>query len=115
MRALWPFLGGFIGAAIIAGVVSSVGLRRWYDRHPSIRYASSPLEARRPEINLSAVPIGGDFGGLLVMAGCVVLVLMGLPSLGWYFARSMLCAAGVAAALIFWRRAHPAGRPMRIA
>lgn len=106
LHALWPFFGTFITGAVVAGVIFSVYLRRWHDRHPAV-HARATTDFRRPEINFSALPIGGDPAGLLVTGGCLALVLVGLPPLRWYFAGAMICAVVTAAALIAWRRAHP--------
>ncbi len=109
LHALWPFFGTFIAGTLAAGLPLSIVLRRWHDDHPA--RVCSRADSRRPEINISAVPIGGDLGGLLVTLGCVALVLVGLPPLRWYFASAMVCAVAAATVLVAWRRAHP-GRTM---
>ena len=103
--AMWPFFGSFIAGTLVLGLLLGIVMRRWHDAHPASGY--SPADSKRPEINFSAIPIGGDLGGLLVTGGCVALVLVGLPPLRWYFASAMICAVAAAATLIAWRRTHP--------
>jgi disulfide bond formation protein DsbB len=113
LHALWPFFGTFIAGAVAAGLILSVYMRRWHDRHPAT-HPRPITDSRRPEINFSALPIGGDPAGLLVTGGCVALVLVGLPPLRWYFAASMVCAVAAAAALIAWRRRQPAAATIHV-
>ncbi len=114
LRAMWPFFGGFIIGTLAFGLLLSIVMRRWHDRHPATAYVSGRAPSKFPEINFSALPIGGDLGGLLVTAGCVALLLVGLPALRWYFAAAMICAVGGAMALVAWRRIHPARPPIHI-
>jgi hypothetical protein len=101
--ATWPFFGTFTVSALIVGLLMSVTMRSWHRDHPST--VAVPDRRVRSEINLAAIPVGGDIGGLIFAAGSVI-ILLGLPQLRWFLVASMACAALFAAALIAWRR-HP--------
>ena len=59
-----------------------------------------------PEINMSSIRVGGDLGGLIFAAGCVAILLVGVPGLRWFIGLSLLLAVAFAAAVINWRRTH---------
>ena len=64
------------------------------------------MKSRLPEINLSAIRVGGNLGGLIFAAGAVVILLVGIPGLRWFIGLSLLLACVLAAAVIVWRRSH---------
>ena len=64
------------------------------------------MRSRLPEINMSAIRVGGNLGGLIFAAGAVVILLVGIPGLRWFIGLSLLLACGLAAAVIVWRRSH---------
>jgi hypothetical protein len=99
--AIWSMFGWFVLAAIGGGAIMAIALRRWNTRHPSQLAASS----RRPdaEINLSSIPVAGDFGGLLFVIGAIVTVLLGLPDIRWFVLGSVVVGAVLAGALFLWR------------
>lgn len=101
-----PFFGVFVGAAAIAGGVAAVCMNAWHVRHPSV--LPSPSRARVPEINFSSVTVGGDIGGLIVVAGSVAIVIAGLPGVRWYLLGAVATGLLFAAALFAWRGLHPA-------
>ena len=59
-----------------------------------------------PEINMSSIRVGGDLGGLIVAAGCVAILLIGVPGLRWFIGLSLALATVLAGATIAWRRTH---------
>ena len=100
-----PFFGGFVGAAAIAGGVAALCMNAWHTRHPSV--LPSPARTRVPEINFSSVTVGGDVGGLLVVAGSVAIVIAGLPGVRWYLLGAVATGLLFAAALAAWRGLRP--------
>jgi len=67
----------------------------------------TPSISRRPEINFSSTPVGGDAGGLLFAVGSVVLVIVGVPGMAWYFLSAVVVGLLFAAALFTRRASHP--------
>ena len=55
-------------------------------------------EQVRPQSNISKISIGGDVGGLIVSAGLVVILLIGVPPIRWFLVVSLLL--GVVVALV---------------
>ena len=105
VAATWPFFHGFSVLAGAAGLLTSAAIRWWFNRHPS-ELATPNGMRRRPEINFSAIPIGGDAGGLILVCGCLAICLLGIPSLRVFMAGSIAFAATMAALLIGWRKHH---------
>jgi hypothetical protein len=105
---LLPAFGWFIAAAILSGVIAAIVLQRWNARHPS---AFAPIEPMTPmaeaRINMSAIPVGGDVGGLIFVVGSLVIVVLGLPDVRWFVLGSMASGAALAASLFVWRRLAP--------
>jgi hypothetical protein len=64
------------------------------------------MRGRLPEINMSAIRVGGNLGGLIFAAGAVVILLLGVPALRWFVGLSLAIAVALAAATIAWRRTH---------
>jgi hypothetical protein len=112
--ATWPFFGAFTISAIVVGLLMSVTMRSWHRDHPST--VAVPDRRVRSEINLSAIPVGGDVGGLIFAIGSVI-ILLGLPQLRWFLIASIVCASVAGAALIVWRhsRVFSSGCEMSIA
>ncbi len=92
----WPFFGGFIAGALPAGLALAIAMRAWNNRHPDA--VATPGDDRDPEINLSAIHVGGDVAGLMFAAGSVAIVLLGLPALWWFVAA--VCVGSVLVALV---------------
>jgi hypothetical protein len=61
---------------------------------------------RLPEINMSAIRVGGNLGGLIFAAGAVAILLIGVPGLRWFIGLSLALAVVLAVAVIAWRRVH---------
>ncbi len=106
----WPFFGWFSAFAVIGGVLLAITMRWWHNRHPSVLGEADPVKGmRRPEINLSSIPVAGNVGGLIFAVGSIVIVILGLPELRWFSLAAVLSGVLVAGALFAWRRAHPSG------
>jgi hypothetical protein len=92
---------------VVAACAAALMMRRWHARHP----AQLPDTARGqvPEINLSAIPVGGDVAGLMFAAGSVAVVIIGVPDMAWFFVSALACAVIVAAAVFVMRAAQTRG------
>jgi hypothetical protein len=110
----WLFFKHFIVATAIAGVCAAAVMRRWNARHPSVLPEARPGASRPrvPEINLSAIPVGGDAAGLLFASGAIAIVILGVPNMAWYFLGALGCSLLLACAL-FAARAAQAWQPLR--
>jgi hypothetical protein len=64
------------------------------------------MKGRLPEINMSAIRVGGNLGGLIFAAGAVAILLIGVPGLRWFIGLSLALAVVLAAGTIAWRRTH---------
>lgn len=101
--ATWPFFGSFTLGTLIAGIAMSLPMRSWHNDHPST--LAVPGGRPHSEINLAAIPVRGDAGGLFFAIGSVA-ILLALPQLRWFLLASVVCSAIAGAALIVWRHAH---------
>jgi hypothetical protein len=101
----WPFFGGFTALSVVVGLWTAVVLRWWYSRHPTMPVRQTSPD-RAPEINISAIRVGGDLGGLVFVAGCIAIVVVSLPPLRWFALASLAMACIYAVAMVGWRRAH---------
>jgi hypothetical protein len=99
--ATWPFFGTFTLGTLVAGFVLSVSLRSWNTDHPET--VAVPERTLRSEINMAAIPVRGDAGGLFFAIGSVA-ILLALPQLRWFLVVSMVSAALAGFALIVWRQ-----------
>ncbi|MGE0445263.1 MAG: hypothetical protein AB7P99_08535 [Vicinamibacterales bacterium] len=95
----WQFFGWFMAGTATAGIALAVALRVWNTRHPSVLRDPSQADPAAPEINLSAIHVGGDIAGLMFAVGSVIVVFLGIPQLWWYYAGVM-----VVSALVAWLR-----------
>jgi hypothetical protein len=57
-----------------------------------------------PALNIAAIHVGGDIGGLLFVAGSVAIFMIGMPAFRWFLAASILLATLMALTLVAWRR-----------
>jgi hypothetical protein len=105
--AIWPMFGWFVVAVVVSGAVAAIALRRWNTRHPSAIAPVDPL-ASRPDaqINLSSIPVAGDFGGLMFVVGSIAIVLLGFPDVRWFVLGSVAAGSVMAAGLFAWRSSH---------
>jgi hypothetical protein len=102
----------FTIASLIAGLVMGVSMRSWNSDHPTT--AAVPEGTLRSEINLAAIAVRGDAGGLFFAIGYVV-ILLALPQLRWFPIESVVCAVAAGYALIAWRQRRESARPCRLA
>ena len=92
-----------IAPAVASGMVA-MAVHSWWRRHPS--QIALPDHQRRPEINLSSIPVGGDVGGLIFVVGSVLIVTAGIPMVRWFLIGVVVGGVGLAMALTRWRAAH---------
>ena len=97
--ATWPFFGSFTVASLIAGVLMGMSMRSWNRNHPTT--VAVPEGSPRSEINLAAIPVRGDAGGLFFAIGSVA-ILLALPQIRWFLIASVACAVAAGYALIVW-------------
>ena len=101
-----PALVPWTVLTVIGGLTFAIVIHRWNSRHPS-QIVSPELDvAKRPEINLSAIPVGGNIGGLMFMAGSLAILVAGLPKWRWFFAVAVAGGFLTAAALVKWHATH---------
>jgi hypothetical protein len=78
-----PAMTPWTATVLVGGSIVAVAIHAWYSRHPSL--VPSPNGERRPEINFSAIPVGGNIGGLIFVAGSMAILVSGLPMWRWFF------------------------------
>jgi len=105
--SIWSMFGWFVLAAVAGGAVMAVALRWWNTRHPSELAPSGASSRPGAEINLSAIPVAGDIGGLLFVISAIATVLLGLPDIRWFVLGSVAAGAVLAGGLFAWRSSHP--------
>jgi hypothetical protein len=103
--ATWPQFGFFTTGAVVAGLAFAFVVRSWNARHPITLARRRAAFGKDPEINISGIPVGGDFGGFLFVIASVVM-MMGLPDLRGFVVGATLVALFVACGLMLWRRSH---------
>lgn len=101
--ATWEFFGLFMTAAVVSGTALAAALRAWNSRHPQGLATPEWNRSTTPEINLSAIHVGGDIAGLIFAAGSVAIVIVGLWTMWWYFLAAALGSVLVACSLIAMR------------
>jgi hypothetical protein len=105
----WPLLRWLTLGLVVGGMLFAVVLHRWNARHPGSLAAARSTPERRPEINLSSIPVGANAGGLIFAVGSIVVVLLAFPDLGWLFAAAIGAGIVLASMLFAWRARHPGG------
>jgi hypothetical protein len=100
-------LGIWTAVVGVGGTCFAVAIHGWYRRHPLSVAMPATLLARRPEINMSAIPVGADIGGLLFVVGSMFAVLAGLPMVRWFLMIAIVLGGLVAWALVAWHASHP--------
>lgn len=105
--ALWPEFAWFGAGTVIAGIVTAIAMRRWHDRHPT----TVPVQASGPrqsvEINLAAIHVDGNVGGMFFALGSVAIVMAGLPQYWALFVTALIGGVLFAVALSLWHTWHP--------
>lgn len=92
-----PLFLGWTATALAGGLLLAAGLRSWHTRHPArLADNSTGLPA---EINFSAIPVGGNAGGLICMIGCAAILVAGLPGFAWFLVATLAAGVLVAAGL----------------
>jgi hypothetical protein len=121
---VWLVLAAFLGftspaltpwtvTVLAGGAIVAVAIHAWYSRHPSL--VATANGERRPEINLSAIPVGGNIGGLIFVAGSMAILVSGLPGWRWFFAAAVLGGVLTAALVYIFHTARPAhGLPQNL-
>ena len=61
-------------------------------------------DIQNPQIDISKIVIGGGIGGALVAAATVLIILLGLPELGYFLGGAIVLGSVIALTLHF---AHP--------
>ena len=110
--AVFPIFGVFVAGAMVAGLALAVGLRAWNSQHPTAVARSRQIYGKDPEINLSAIPVGGNIGGFFFVLASSLTVLLGLPELRWFVFGAVAGGVLLAWGLVSWHRAHMAS-PVR--
>jgi hypothetical protein len=101
--ATWPFFGTFTMATLVAGICMSIAMQAWHEQHPATSDTRGRADRLTAEINVAAIPVPSDAGGLIFAVGSV-LILMGLPPLRWFLLGSIVCAVMAALVMIAVRR-----------
>jgi hypothetical protein len=83
-----PALTPWTATVLVGGFVFAIAIHLWYSRHPSV--IATKNGERRPEINFSAIPVGGNIGGLIFMAGSMAILVSGLPAWRWFFGAAVV-------------------------
>ncbi len=108
-----PALTPWTATVLVGGVVFAVAIHSWNARHRSL--VATGNGERRPEINFSAVPVGGNIGGLIFMAGSMGILVSGLPMWRWFFGAAVVGGVLTAALVFAWHAARPAsGLPQNL-
>lgn len=100
----WFAAGAWTLLPLAGGSLLAVIIHRWQLRHPSIVVV--PDRAMRPGINVSAIPVGGDAGGLIFVVGSVAIVVAALPFTRWFLLGVIIGGLASAWAIHRWRATH---------
>jgi hypothetical protein len=103
LTAITTAFGQFALASLFVGALLAIVLHRisLHHREP----ATSVTLDKMPTIDIAAIHVGGDAGGLIFVLGSVVILALGLPTLRWFLIASVLVASILAAARIVRARA----------
>ena len=107
LLATSTFFAPFSVTALVAGLLFSVVI------HRAARLTDMSGEAstdRMPIINIAAIHIGGDAGGLIFVLGSIAILALGLPTLRWFLIGSVAVAAVIAVTRLAWASSHPSKR-----
>jgi hypothetical protein len=105
--AAWPFFSEFALLSVLAATLLSVAVRIYHHHHPTHVVERRTIDRRLPQLNVSAIHIGGDAGGLIFTVGSLAIIILSVPTLRWFVIGSVACAAAIAAAVVAWRKTHP--------
>lgn len=94
----------WFAAAVLAGAAFAWAAHRYNDHHPAeVGLAPGAGTQSPPIINMAAIRVGGDAGGLIFVVGAVVILAISLPSVRWFIVASAVIAPLVAVGLRAWR------------
>jgi hypothetical protein len=101
-----PAMTSWTATVLAGGLVFAVAMHLWYSRHPLM--VATPNGQQRPEINLSRIPVGGNIGGLIFMAGSMGILVAGLPGWRWFFGAAVVGGVLTATLVYAWHTLRPA-------
>lgn len=104
-----PVLGTVVAVIATAGSLCAIAIHAWYRRHPSELPTPRQRLWRSPQINFSSTDVAGNSGGLIFMAGTVVILVLGLPSILCFLLAGTVAGCALARGLVEWRSRHPQG------
>jgi hypothetical protein len=111
--SLWTLFGVVSVTILVTALCAGAALRRWHDRHPATEYTAGDYRREttvlRPQINISAIPVGGDVGGMLFASAALLAFIIGLPAMRAFAAASLVCGLAAAAVLFYRHRNLPSG------
>ena len=106
LLATSTFFASYSVAAIAAGLLLSVVLHQ----RVSGPADHAGIGDQYGGINIAAIHVGGDTGGLIFVLGSVAILAIGLPVLRWFLIASVVVAGTVATGRIWYASTHPRGR-----
>ena len=103
--SLWTLFDLVSLASLVMAVCAGTALRVWHDHHPSTEYSRRRDDGfALPQINISAVPVGGDVGGVMFVGAALLTFIIGLPAMRAFAVASVFCSLVSAAVLVYCRR-----------
>jgi hypothetical protein len=60
-----------------------------------------PQQQTHPQINMSKLAVGSDVGGILFALGCILIALIGIPTIRYLFPFAVLLGLAIAVVLHF--------------
>lgn len=105
--SLWTLFDLISLATLLMAVCAGAALRVWHDHHPATEYRRRDDRFVLPQINISAVPVGADVGGVLFVAAALLMFVIGLPVMRTFAVASVLCSLISAAVLVHRRQQIP--------
>ena len=103
--SLWTLFDLVSLATLLMALCVGASLRAWHDRHPATEYSRRRDDGLAlPQINISAVPVGGDVGGVMFVGAALLTFIIGLPAMRTFAVASVLCSVIAAAVLVYCRR-----------
>ena len=102
--SLWTLFDLASLASLLMALCVGAALRIWHNRHPATEYSRRDERFTLPQINISAVPVGGDVGGVMFVGAALLTFIIGLPAMRTFAVASELCSLISAAVLVYCRR-----------
>jgi hypothetical protein len=101
------WVGPSYGLVALAGAFFAIVIHTWYDRHPSQLPTPADKIWRTPQINFSSMEVAGNVGGLIFVAGSLLVVSLAVPTVLVFLAAAAVAGGLVAWRLIAWYTTHP--------